>query len=172
MESYYCEICNKNVEIESKQKSICKDSGYYLIKGNLTSQEIEKRRVERSAYCNKCGETIHGVPIEYLIDAMVQRRNDRIKNLKYNIPKRNLYLCFFIVFMIPFIILLVVATYGLIILAVVVLIVSYFSYIKNKKIKEITERSNRIIERLRNDQKEFKFMCPTCASGVHPSKAI
>lgn len=166
MESYYCEFCNKNVEIETKIKLVCKDCGFLLTQGNLTAQEIEKRNAERKAYCIKCGKPTYNVPIQSFINAYSRERDDRIKNLKYNIPKRNLYLCFFIVFMIPFIILLVVATYGLILLAIVVLIVLYFVHIKNKKIKEINEDTRKIISAFEEDQKKFEFACSVCGSGV------
>jgi len=68
MAKYYCEICNKNVEVPNLSKLNCNECGFSLVEGKLTTEDIAKRNGERTAYCHKCSRQTFSVPIQFFIN--------------------------------------------------------------------------------------------------------
>ena len=167
MENYYCEVCNKNVNIG--YNLIYQDCGYYLVEGKLNPEQIERRQIERKAYCGKCEKTILSVPTQFVIEHFRQERDDKIENFQYTIP-RGSCLCFILITcLIPILAALVVITYGLLAIPLVIVAYFYFRYQKQRAIRQISYVTQKMINTLKERQKEFEFICHYCASGVYLS---
>ncbi len=69
---YYCEFCNRNVNIPSKKHPICKDCGTFLSQFSITPEERKIREKERTTYCNSCDMMIFSVPIHLISDTLTK----------------------------------------------------------------------------------------------------
>ena len=55
---YYCEFCNKNINIVAGTLPVCKECGNYLSNYTITPEERKRRRKERSLYCDNFNRII------------------------------------------------------------------------------------------------------------------
>lgn len=79
---YYCEICNRNVNIGQNKKPICPKCFLLLKTHNLTPEEIKKRRKERLSYCKTCKKMIYSVSKQLLFDSLGQRESYKNQKLR------------------------------------------------------------------------------------------
>jgi len=76
---YYCEFCNRNVQIlreldkDIQKKPICETCGHFLVKGTITQQERERRKKERTTYCPNCNQLVYSVPIGVIRNEYYQK---------------------------------------------------------------------------------------------------
>ena len=81
---YYCQFCNKNINIKKGKVLRCSDCGYFLISSKLAPKEIIKKKIELTTYCAHCDKIILSIPVKTLIDAFSQRSAWEIQNLRNN----------------------------------------------------------------------------------------
>lgn len=77
---YYCEYCNKNINLSSKAPPVCKVCGNDLREYSLAYEEIRRRQKNRVGHCSQCNEMVYGVPIQIVISIINKK-----------IPKSSIY---------------------------------------------------------------------------------
>ncbi|MFW9828364.1 MAG: hypothetical protein ACFFEY_12305 [Candidatus Thorarchaeota archaeon] len=180
MIEYYCEFCNRNLEIPKKtKKAQCINCEHFLITPSLSQEEIQKREKIRRNYCSKCDRDQYGVLLEVM-------RNDsllKIKNRKIN------YFFFYcsLIWVIIFIAGLIgaspysVGTYNTIdqyYTTLIILIsfigfsslISLFFYKKRNKIKKEIEKVNSSVSKLNSDG--YELVCSICLEPLVLKKPI
>lgn len=185
---YYCEFCNKNINVRAATIPICKNCGHLLISSSITTQERLRRERAQTTYCEYCDLMVYGVPVDTAINIHSQETQLRANQVK-NPPSPELirqdrrykkgfrltsegetYCCKIIIVIILIIILIVfaVSTYGL---ALLVLIPIYLYFRKKKKeknflIQNIYNTGQNLISILYEIKNQFQFVCHRCLNGV------
>jgi len=197
---YYCEFCNKNINIKTGMPHNCKICGNYLSNYTLTSEEIKRRQKERKGNCNYCNEIVYGVPIDIVLNNALQKKEWELKAYQKSLVSRfPLYLCcIWFICLIP-IGLFAPFTYDiegnlnfynpltwiLFIYTWIWLIGgSYLIYRQYNKIKlktkeekketiqKLNEKYEKILNPLFNTKNSFQYICPKCYRGVKSKQEI
>lgn len=63
---YYCEFCNKNINISAEVKAVCTQCGHILLKQTMTQAERNRRNKERTFYCSNCDQMVYCVALDTL----------------------------------------------------------------------------------------------------------
>lgn len=189
---YYCEFCNKNINIKAEAIPICPECQHPLHSPSITTQERKRREREHTTYCENCDLIVYSVPVQHAIKTLNEENHHKI-NLIKNPPKVPHYVkdarfksgyrttkkgeeaefvacCYCILFLI--FIGLAVVTYGIALLALIPLYLSYQKKEeeKNQVIQGIYDSGQKAISVLDKTKEEFKYVCNRCFSGVKLGK--
>jgi len=176
---YYCEFCNRNVNIASNQPPTCKDCGTFLNRFTITPEEKERKRKERTTYCNNCNMMVFSVPIHLMVDTFTKGsqlqisriltshkiayfKRDRRYKSGYKMTAEGEAQCF---------------KYGLyaflVIITAGIALIPILYYYNNKKKKRETsaqyvqENTHIGLNALQTLQQQgFQFVCRRCYNGV------
>ncbi len=180
---YYCEFCNRNVNIPSNRPPTCKDCGTFLSRFTITKEEKKIKQKERTTYCNNCNMMVFSVPIHLICDTLtkgsqlqistiltrpktVYFKEDRRYKSGYKMTAEGQEQCFkYCLYTF-----LVIITFGIALIPIL-----YYSSKQRKKreqaaqgIYEVTQKS--INTFLALQQQGFQFVCRRCYNGVKLGK--
>ncbi|MFX0039875.1 MAG: hypothetical protein ACFFAB_11110 [Candidatus Heimdallarchaeota archaeon] len=173
MALYYCEFCNRNIEISKKiKKAVCTNCGHFLITHSLNQEDQQRRERTRVMYCSKCNREQYGVPLDVM-------RNDSLMKIKN--PKVSFFFYCSAIWLIVFIIGLIgaipysIETYTTIenYYATLIILISFIGFIalsflifiiKRRKIKKEIKKLDSYIDNLTS--KGHDFLCSVCFEPI------
>ncbi len=79
---YYCEFCNKNIQV-SEGRITCKGCGHLLYNRTITKEEKQRRDRERTTYCEYCDKMEYAVPIQIAISNTEQQGQLALQKIKH-----------------------------------------------------------------------------------------
>lgn len=182
---YYCEFCNRNVQIRAGSINRCGQCGHFLHSASITLDERRRRIHERTTYCSNCDLLVYTVPIELAINAVNEEKqydlsiianplnsqlyvkDDRFKS-DYRLKQEAHTLWSVLCLVILIFIALAIVTGGIALIAIFPL---YYFYKKKKKKKQaiILENAHRAqdsVENLIAARSNFRYVCHRCLYGV------
>lgn len=188
---YYCEFCNKNVNVSTQYRtpSQCTRCGRRLNLQSLAPKEIRRREKERTTYCKNCDEMTYSMPTEIIINVLATNRENffQLQSIKPKNIFKSLFLLslgviiYFFVFIIVniarvfipegYIERILTGIIGCGISIVLAFVFRKLKNVKNKKnkivSKELQDKARNFegyINQLREDK--FQFVCSKCFNGV------
>lgn len=86
---YYCELCNKNRNMQSDAVPICPKCSNLLIYSRLNQPEIKRREKERITFCDRCGMMVYAVSIEDALKSLTRTSELGIKAIMRTVRKKK-----------------------------------------------------------------------------------
>ncbi|MGQ4876888.1 MAG: DUF559 domain-containing protein, partial [Promethearchaeia archaeon] len=179
---YYCEFCNKNIQV-SEGVIKCKNCGHLLYPNTITQEERKRRDRERTTYCEYCDKMEYAVPIQIVILDVQRQRQLTLHSIK-NPPKpvlkikdgryksgyrlteegekiETLYCILFF---------LTIITLGLALIPIVI-----YYHFKNKKennkiqakLDLISTNFGNVLQNLHIISENYSYVCRRCYNGVN-----
>ena len=186
---YYCEFCNKNVNVSTTYNvrprcSRCSRPLYYQ---NLSQQEIRRRDAERTTYCENCNQMMYSLPTTFLIKEI--REHGDVKLFQIHGTKRKniykflapLFWAFSVLFLFYMIILIInpsIGEYSFVVYLITSPVCVGIGFIfwklkdrrniKNQKIDQQIQEKQKDIEGYiaQIQEKQFLYVCNQCFNGV------
>ncbi len=169
---YYCEYCNRNVNIKAEDKPLCTQCGHLLMNQTVTQEERKRRQKERTFYCQNCDQMVFSVPLNVVRQELL---------IRFRGGHNKLCFCFSLLIAIFFafgifggIGMLFSGEYevnealtgiiGSCVFVGIFLILSLYYKKQQEKRDKLKENAFSSIENLR--QQGYEYLCSNCLDGV------
>ncbi len=86
---YYCEFCNKNINVESGIIPTCNQCSNLLTYSTMDSAEINRRKRERTTYCKVCNIMVYAVYIQDAINSVIKSGDINVQSALELIKKKK-----------------------------------------------------------------------------------